>query len=47
MVCVFCGMICNSDIPVCWNCNEYKGIMSFEDAAEYMPDEFGYLVEEL
>lgn len=46
MVCVFCGMIATS-IFICWNCNEYKGIMSFEDAAEYMPEDFGYLVEEL
>jgi hypothetical protein len=42
-VCIFCEKIV--DVPVCWNCNEYKGIMSYEDAANEYPEIFGYLVE--
>jgi hypothetical protein len=42
-ICIFCEKIV--DAPVCWNCNEYKGIMSFEDASNEYPEIFGYLVE--
>jgi len=44
-VCVYCGTVL--DGYVCTKCNEYDGVMTFADAAEYMPEEFGYLVEEL
>ena len=44
-ICIYCGQFV--DNFVCEVCNEYDGVMSIEDAAAYLPDELGYLVEEL
>lgn len=44
-VCVYCGTV--TDTFSCSPCGEYDGVMTFAQAAEYMPEEFGYLMEEL
>jgi hypothetical protein len=44
-VCVYCEKVTNA--YVCEPCGEYDGVMTFAQAAEYMPEVFGYLVEEI
>ena len=41
-VCVYCETVLNTHI--CTLCNEYDGVMTFAQAAEYLPEDFGYLV---
>ena len=44
-VCIYCGQFVYGF--ACAMCNEYDGVMDIDDAAAYLPGDFGYLVEEL
>jgi hypothetical protein len=41
-ICIYCGK--DPGAYICRTCNEYDGIVTYADAAKYMPEEFGHLV---
>jgi hypothetical protein len=34
-ICCFCEIDLDNDAKFCWNCLEYKGVMSVEDFEKY------------
>ena len=35
MICCFCEIDLDTNAKFCWNCNEYKGVMTLADFEKY------------